>query len=94
MTDVSTDPETAANQKVAFGRQYWMLWAASVPSHIGDGVAMIPYPLLASAIKIAPVNNRKNPGVLTETGASYEQIPEMTQCRAGNPGPQYRCIRH
>ncbi len=36
--------------KVRLGANYWKLWSSSVVSNLGDGVAMIAYPWLASAI--------------------------------------------
>jgi MFS family permease len=55
VTDVTTDPEATKAQKVRLGRNYWTLWSASVVSNIGDGVAAIAYPWLASAITRDPV---------------------------------------
>jgi len=37
-------------QKIHLGSRYWKLWTASVISNLGDGVAMIAYPWLASAV--------------------------------------------
>ncbi|HLF60204.1 MAG TPA: MFS transporter [Acidimicrobiia bacterium] len=37
------------------GRNYWKLWTASVISNFGDGVAIIAYPWLASAVTRNPV---------------------------------------
>ena len=37
-------------QKIRLGARYWRLWTASVISNLGDGVAMIAYPWLASAV--------------------------------------------
>ena len=37
------------------GRNYWKLWAASVVSNFGDGVSLIAYPWLASAVTRNPV---------------------------------------
>ncbi len=42
--DSSRDP------KVHLGADYWRLWSASVVSNVGDGVALIAYPWLASAV--------------------------------------------
>jgi MFS family permease len=43
--------ETAApKQKVRLSRNYWRLWTASVISNLGDGIAFIAYPWLASAV--------------------------------------------
>ena len=36
--------------KVRLGTNYWKLWSASVISNLGDGVAFIAYPWLASAV--------------------------------------------
>jgi MFS family permease len=41
---------TEAKQKVKLGAHYWKLWTASVISNLGDGVAQIAYPWLASAV--------------------------------------------
>lgn len=37
------------------GRNYWKLWTASVVSNFGDGVSLIAYPWLASAVTRDPV---------------------------------------
>src|SRR5262245_9115548 len=37
------------------GRNYWKLWTASVISNFGDGVSLIAYPWLASAVTRDPV---------------------------------------
>ena len=55
MTDVATDTEAGEAPKVRLGRNYWKLWAASGVSNVGDGVAAIAYPWLASAITRDPV---------------------------------------
>ena len=55
MTDVATDTEAGEAPKVRLGRNYWKLWSASVVSNVGDGVAAIAYPWLASAITRDPV---------------------------------------
>ena len=41
---------TQAKEKVRLGSKYWRLWSASVISNLGDGVAVIAYPWLASAV--------------------------------------------
>jgi MFS family permease len=41
---------TAPKEKVRLGAAYWRLWTASVISNLGDGVAQIAYPWLASAV--------------------------------------------
>jgi MFS family permease len=48
MTDVAAKEEK--KPKVRLGANYWRLWSSSVVSNLGDGVAMIAYPWLASAI--------------------------------------------
>jgi len=55
VTDVSAETEIGEKAKVNLGRSYWTLWTASVVSNIGDGVAAIAYPWLASAITRDPV---------------------------------------
>jgi MFS family permease len=45
----------AGKQKVRLGSNYWKLWSSSVVSNLGDGVAMIAYPWLASAITRNPI---------------------------------------
>lgn len=41
---------TQVKEKVRLGADYWKLWTASVISNLGDGVAQIAYPWLASAV--------------------------------------------
>ena len=48
MTDVAA--KNGKEPKVRLGANYWKLWSSSVVSNLGDGVAMIAYPWLASAI--------------------------------------------
>ena len=48
MTDVAA--KKGKEPKVRLGANYWKLWSSSVVSNLGDGVAMIAYPWLASAI--------------------------------------------
>lgn len=38
------------------GRNYWKLWTASVVSNLGDGVAVVAYPWLASALTRNPIH--------------------------------------
>lgn len=38
------------DSKIALGARYWRLWTASVISNLGDGIATIAYPWLASAV--------------------------------------------
>ena len=49
MTD-TTATEEVEKRKVKLGANYWKLWTASVTSNLGDGVAGIAYPWLASAV--------------------------------------------
>jgi len=42
-------------RKVPLGANYWKLWSSSVVSNLGDGVAQIAYPWLASAVTRSPV---------------------------------------
>lgn len=42
-------------EKVRLGANYWKLWSASVVSNLGDGLATVAYPWLASAITRDPV---------------------------------------
>jgi MFS family permease len=39
-----------------FGVSYWKLWTASVVSNLGDGVSVIAYPWLASALTRNPIH--------------------------------------
>jgi hypothetical protein len=36
--------------RVRLARNYWKLWSASVVSNLGDGVGLVAYPWLASAV--------------------------------------------
>ena len=38
------------------GSSYWKLWTASVVSNLGDGISMIAYPWLASALTRSPLH--------------------------------------
>ena len=49
MTDTA-ESEKSTKKKIALGANYWKLWSASVTSNLGDGVAGIAYPWLASAV--------------------------------------------
>ena len=40
---------------VHLGGNYWRLWTSSVVSNLGDGISVIAYPWLASAITRDPV---------------------------------------
>jgi MFS family permease len=42
--------EASARTRSRLGPRYWRLWTASVISNLGDGVAMIAFPWLASAV--------------------------------------------
>jgi len=37
------------------GRSYWKLWLATAISNLGDGVSMVAYPWLASAVTRSPI---------------------------------------
>ncbi len=41
--------------KDPLGASYWKLWAATAISNLGDGVSMVAYPWLASAITRSPI---------------------------------------
>lgn len=45
---------TKTKEKVRLGGTYWRLWTSSVISNLGDGVAQIAYPWLASAVTRDP----------------------------------------
>ncbi len=47
--------ETPTAVKPRLGARYWRLWTASVVSNLGDGVAMIAFPWLASAVTRNPL---------------------------------------
>jgi MFS family permease len=58
VTDVDTTGDgagAASKEKVRLGASYWKLWVASVTSNLGDGVAQIAYPWLASAVTRDPI---------------------------------------
>lgn len=58
MTDELTEVTEKSPSKpkpTALGANYWKLWTASVVSNIGDGVAQIAYPWLASAVTRDPL---------------------------------------
>ena len=44
-----------AKPSTKLGGRYWRLWAASVTSNLGDGIAAIAYPWLASAVTRNPL---------------------------------------
>jgi MFS family permease len=39
----------------SLGRSYWKLWTATAISNLGDGVSMVAYPWLASAVTRSPI---------------------------------------
>ena len=51
---VAADPPTKLPRFRGLGANYWKLWAASVISNLGDGVAQIAYPWLASLLTRDP----------------------------------------
>jgi len=50
MTDIAESSDERVKKKTRLGANYWKLWTASVTSNLGDGVAQIAYPWLASAV--------------------------------------------
>jgi len=44
-----------AEPRVRLGSNYWKLWSSSTVSNLGDGVAMVAYPWLASGITRNPI---------------------------------------
>lgn len=46
---------TEEKPRLRLGANYWRLWTASVISNLGDGIAFIAYPWLASAVTRDPV---------------------------------------
>jgi len=42
--------------KVKLGTNYWRLWTASVISNLGDGISVVAYPWLASAVTRNPMH--------------------------------------
>ncbi|MGH8915925.1 MAG: MFS transporter [Acidimicrobiia bacterium] len=43
-------------RKTALGPNYWKLWSASVVSNLGDGMSLVAYPWLASAVTRDPIH--------------------------------------
>ena len=54
MTDTAESSDKT-EKRIRLGRNYWKLWTASVTSNLGDGVAGIAYPWLASAVTRNPL---------------------------------------
>jgi MFS family permease len=52
---IVTDPPTKPPRFSGLGANYWKLWTASVVSNLGDGVAQIAYPWLASLLTRDPL---------------------------------------
>ena len=50
MSEGAETQDQEPKQKIHLGGRYWRLWSASVISNLGDGVAQIAYPWLASAV--------------------------------------------
>jgi MFS family permease len=46
---------TGVKTRMRLGTDYWRLWTASVISNLGDGIAIIAYPWLASAVTRDPI---------------------------------------
>lgn len=47
-------PMKAATPKSKLGASYWKLWSATAISNLGDGIAAVAYPWLASAVTRSP----------------------------------------
>jgi MFS family permease len=47
-------PMKAAKPKSKLGPSYWKLWSATAISNLGDGIAAVAYPWLASAVTRSP----------------------------------------
>ncbi|MGH8958299.1 MAG: MFS transporter [Acidimicrobiia bacterium] len=47
---------SASAARASLGANYWKLWTASVISNFGDGVALVAYPWLASAVTRNPLH--------------------------------------
>lgn len=45
----------AAGKKRKLGADYWRLWSATAITNLGDGVAVVAYPWLASAVTRSPI---------------------------------------
>lgn len=52
---MTSTAEHGVKTKVKLGADYWRLWFASVTSNLGDGIAAIAYPWLASAVTRDPI---------------------------------------
>jgi MFS family permease len=50
-----TTADVGKKRRVPLGANYWKLWSSSAVSNLGDGVAQIAYPWLASAVTRSPV---------------------------------------
>jgi MFS family permease len=50
-----TKTETGPKDRVRLGANYWKLWSASVSSNLGDGIGIIAYLWLASAVTRSPM---------------------------------------
>jgi MFS family permease len=46
--------KSKANKSEPLGKNYWRLWTAHATSNLGDGIASIAYPWLASAVTRSP----------------------------------------
>ena len=47
---LGTEVPEAGERRGRLGTNYWRLWTASVISNLGDGISLIAYPWLASAV--------------------------------------------
>ncbi len=55
LSDDPVETPRRSSADIKLGANYWRLWVASVISNIGDGVALIAYPWLASAVTRDPI---------------------------------------
>ena len=72
--------DTDKQPKVRLGRNYWRLWTASVTSNLGDGIAFIAYPWLASAVTRDPV-------LIVSPEATSSRLPPLTRFSRQPCGP-------
>ena len=87
MTDAAKIEETEGSTKkpkIKLGVNYWRLWVASVISNLGDGVAQIAYPWLASAVTRNPITSidtmiflRSTRSVITPAGEVVGRYRKM-----------------
>ena len=49
------DEKPAKSEKAKLGADYWKLWSATAITNLGDGVSVVAYPWLASAVTRSPI---------------------------------------